>query len=135
MNTPLPRYRPIVESAIGDASREGLIDLVREMADIADKEQARVIDRNACCRQLLGWGKNHDRERTALFGLIEICARSMTRAMGLSAITDFESREEYLRLVAKALSERVAAGIVAVEWPDESIFASSDAASAEKGKA
>ena len=117
------KYRDIAESALATATPDELRQLVLLFAGYADGLAAKVFDRNECCRQLLQWGKTHDRGRAAYFGAIRITHTILARALGLSPTgNSLEQREELLKLALSGLATNVDAGCPEVTWPDESQF-------------
>jgi hypothetical protein len=119
-------YRDIAETALATATPDELKQLILLFAGYADGLSAKVFDRNAAARQLLSWGKNHDRARRAYFGTIETTNKIIARALGLSTLANCEQREELLKLAASGLENQVAIGCPEVTWPDESIFPVND---------
>ena len=115
-------YRDAAEVALATAAPGELRDLVLLFASHADGLAAKVFDRNAAARLLLGWGKGHDRGRQAYFQAIKITHEVLRRALTLPLISDFEQREELLKLAANSLARQVAIGCADVTWPDESLF-------------
>jgi hypothetical protein len=116
-------YRDVAEAMIASATPEELRRLTMLMASHADGLISKVFDRNAAARQLLAWGKNHDRARLSYFKFIEITNTIVARALGLSAEgNNIVQREELLRLAASGLARQVAAGCPEVTWPDEAVF-------------
>lgn len=69
---------------------------------------------------ILKWGRDHDKERHALFGIIETCTKLLNRLNEVEV--SVEARSKYLQTAVRALNERAARGIVEVEWPEEHLF-------------
>jgi hypothetical protein len=116
-------YRDIAETALKTATPDELRQLVLLFSGYADGLSAKVFDRNECCRQLLAWGKIHDRARLAYFKVIEITNVMLGRALGLALnANNLEQREELMKLAASGLEKQVAVGCPEVTWPDESVF-------------